>query len=155
MKGSFFSQMSHSFIYHFQLLYFLDVRQHPLLLEELLLRRVEAEHQLETALRVGRYPVRILPSGRDGAEVNVHRAVSVLLHLRDLRGAAGAGHVLDQRVRLAVIRGNRPILFNRWISGDSQTIGLATIKRVAVLVADGDEVELSSAQMLDGDIRVG
>src|SRR6185437_17065702 len=36
----------------------LDVRQNPDLVEELLLRSIHAEHQLEAALRIGRHPVR-------------------------------------------------------------------------------------------------
>src|SRR5690349_1922798 len=80
-----------------------DIRQRPLLLEEFLLRTVEAEHQLELAARIGRYPVRLLPGRRLRAEIEIDGAVSILFHIGIVRCAAGAIDVLDERMRLAVV----------------------------------------------------
>src|SRR5262245_5995342 len=77
-----------------------DVGQPPHLVKKLLLRRIETEHQLELARRIGRHPVRLLSGRRLGAEKDVDRAIGVLLHLGSIRRAARARHVLDQGVRL-------------------------------------------------------
>jgi hypothetical protein len=60
------------------LLYHLNVRHRPALVEERLLRSVEAEPREPALLHRGLNPVRLLTGGHLRAEVNVHRAVGVL-----------------------------------------------------------------------------
>jgi hypothetical protein len=59
--------------------YFLDIRQYPGLVEERLLRTIEAEEDLKLDARLSRNPVRLLARRRFGSEVDVHRAVGILL----------------------------------------------------------------------------
>ena len=103
---------------------------------------------------IGRHPVRLLARRRLRAEVEVDRAVGVLLHLGDLRRAAGARHVADQRMGLPVVGRDRPILLDRRVGWHGQAIGLAAVEGVAVLVLDADQVELAGAEALDADKRV-
>src|SRR4029453_13997944 len=86
-----------------------DIRQRPLLLEEFLLWTVETEHQFEFAGRIGRYPVRFLPGRRLWAEIEIDRAVSILFHIGIVRCGAGAIDVLDERMRLPIVGGERPV----------------------------------------------
>ena len=58
-------------------------------------------------------------------------------------------------MRLAVISGHRPILLNRRVRWHSHTVGLAPVKRIAVFVFDGDEVELTGSKTLEGNEDVG
>ena len=60
----------------------LDVRQPPRLVEQRLLRTVEAREHLEAAVGIGRDPVRFLARRRRRAEVDVSGAVGVLLQPR-------------------------------------------------------------------------
>src|SRR5499426_3490447 len=124
----------------------LHVRQDPGLFKKFLLRCVGTEHQLETARRIGRYPVGLLPGRWSRAEENVDRAVGILLHVGNLRGAARARHVPDQRMRSPVVGGDRPVLLDRGIRRHAQTIGLAAVVGIAVLVPDRDQVELAGAE---------
>src|SRR6201991_4976466 len=64
---------------------FFDVRKLPCFVEESLGGRIGAEHEFETAPGVSWHPVRLLTGWRCRSEVDVHRAVGVLLHLGNLR----------------------------------------------------------------------
>src|SRR5262245_28412978 len=116
--------------------FLLDIRQLPHLVEELLLRGIEAGHQIELARGIGRYPVRLLAGRRGGPEIDIDRAILVLLQLWNLRGAACARHVPVQRMRLPIISGHRPVLFNWHIWRNVQAIGLGAVESIAVLVPD-------------------
>src|SRR5262249_21179580 len=62
-------------------IHLLDIRQLPGLLEQSLGRSIEAEDKFEALPRLGRNPVRLLAGRRLGAEVDIDRAVVVLLHV--------------------------------------------------------------------------
>ena len=82
-----------------------DVRQLPRLVEERLGRRIGAEHHVRIRAwdrsAPSSPPCRPAPSGRSRHRPSRRRSSAS----RDLRRAAGARHVADQRVRL---RGHRP-----------------------------------------------
>src|SRR5262249_24766389 len=81
----------------------LDVRQLPGLVEERLLRTVEAEEDLEPSPGSGGDPVRLLAFGGLRPEVDVDRAVGVLLKARRLGRATEPLPVAYERVGLAVV----------------------------------------------------
>ena len=95
----------------------LDIRQRPFLVEELLLRPIEPEHQLELASGIGRNPIRFLASQCLGTEIKVDRPVGVLFQLGAVGGPAGAIDILDERMRVPIIGSQRPILLNRHMGG--------------------------------------
>src|SRR6185295_4058962 len=100
----------------------LDVRQPPRLLEQRLLRAVEAEENLEPSVGARGNPVRFLAVRGFRAEVDVHRAVVVLLQSRRLGRAARPAGVTDGRVCVAVVDGRRPVLPDRGVRGHRQAI---------------------------------
>src|SRR5258707_6111306 len=101
----------------------LDVRQPPCFVEEWLRWDISTEHTFEPCAGLRRYSVRLLACRRRWTDVDIHRAVSVLLPLGNLRGAAGPRQVADQGVGRAVIDCRRPILLDRRIGRNGQAIG--------------------------------
>ena len=71
----------------------------------------------------------------------------------DLRRAAGARHVADQRVSLAVVARRRPVLLDRRVRGHGQSIGFAAVERIAILVFDAHQIELAGAEAFDANER--
>src|SRR5215472_15606777 len=129
VRGSVFIALSHvSF-------HLLDVRQYPGLVEKRLFRAVQTEEDFEIAA-VRRHPVRVLACGRPRAEEYVQRAVGILLHAAAVRRTAGARRLADQRVRLAVVRGGRPVQLHRRVRRDVQPVGLLSVERLAGSVVD-------------------
>jgi hypothetical protein len=84
----------------------------------------------------------------DYCETDVVNTYRVWLRYALFRGSARSRHVLDQRVRLPVIGRHRPVLLDRRIGRDMETVTLAALKASAVLVANGDKIELRSAGSL-------
>src|ERR1700749_3277338 len=99
-------------------LHLLQVGQLPGLFEELWLRSVNSEDQLEAMFRVGGHPVGFMAGPRVGAAVDDSGAVGFLLHVGAAGGSAGVGHVADEGVGLAVVGGDGPVLLDRRVCGD-------------------------------------
>ena len=71
----------------------------------------------------------------------------VFLKSRGLGGAAGPLHVADEGMGFAVIDGGRPVLCDGRIRRNVDAIDAAAIKVVAILVCEGQEVELACAEV--------
>src|SRR6266545_3327309 len=74
----------------------LDVRQLPRLVEQRLLRTIEAEEDFEFPTRARGNPVRLLAGRHFGPEVDIHRTVAVRLQPGGLGGAARPRQIQDQ-----------------------------------------------------------
>src|SRR6516164_10423913 len=116
--------------------YEFDVVERPASIEISLRGCVEAEVRKPEPVRHRLYPVRFLASGSLRAEVDVHRAVSVLLESLGRRGHFCLEPlVADQAARVHVVDRDGPELLHWRIRRDPQSIRLAAVEPVAVLVA--------------------
>ena len=128
----------------------LDVRKFPRLVEQRLLRTVEAGEHFEMAIRVGWHPVGF--SGLSGrAEEDVRRTIVVLLQPRGLRSAANPFAFAYERMGVTVIDGHRPILCYRRVRGHLQAIGVLAFERLAILVVAGQEIILRLSEMFGAE----
>jgi hypothetical protein len=87
--------------------HFFDIRQFPCLVEEGLLRAVEAEEDFEFSIGVGRDPVGFFAGRGFRSEVDIYGTVAVLLQSSGGGGAAGPLHVADEGVGLPVVGGGQ------------------------------------------------
>ena len=132
-----------------------DVRQLPRLIEERLLGTIETKERFELSVRPGRDPVRFFSVRRLRREVDIDRAIGIFLQTFCLRRTTRPLGVANQAMRGAIIGGHRPVLFNRHVRRDVETIGIRTVESIPVLVPDGEEVVLARSQMLGTKEGIG
>src|SRR5499426_790933 len=137
------------------LFHFLDIRQRPFLLEERLLGTVNAEQDFELPAGAGGNPVRFLALGCLRAEIDVDRAVRVLLQSDVLRGAAEPFLIADERMSRAIVGGRGPVLRDRRVRRYRESIGPSAGEGPALSILDRHHVELACTQMLGAEEDVG
>src|SRR5580698_4381311 len=100
---------------------------------------------------MGGYPIRLFPLRGLGTEVDVHRAVTVFLQSRRLRGAAGPLCIAYQRVSLAVVDRRRPVLPDGCIRWNVEPVNRTAAEAVAILVLEGHQVRLPCTEVLGAE----
>ena len=128
-----------------------DVGQLPCFLQQRLLRSVEAKEDLELSLTACGYPIRLLAVVISRSEVEIDGAVAIDLKVRVLGGTTESLHAADEGVGGSVVCRRRPVLSDWGLRRHGEVIAAGLIQRLAILILEGHQVELSGLQMLDAD----